>query len=210
MRRMLCKHGFIVYLIGKLQSYSFCAEYECELDTFHHVDDPRLRRRRVTGGKQIKCHGLLKCKSKRCMDDVTGLKPKSAHIRNWNRDVAAICNFCHILFGLHKNGKCFNVLAVANLHIEKGQQTRSRSRSSQRQSTVDFTWPIIRKQQYNSSSHSNRGQHLSTVAAVLTSTAVLNLLTHSSSQHPSVAAMSLLLMSSRWLDAVSIALRNGD
>ncbi|KAJ1989021.1 hypothetical protein GGI25_004953 [Coemansia spiralis] len=117
MRQMLRKHGFTVYLIDEFQSSSTYSECKDELEMFHYVDNLRPWRRRVTGDEQVKCHGFLKCKNERRMDGVSGIKSESARIRYWNRDVAAVCKFCYILYGLHKNGKtpqCFSVHKLTN------------------------------------------------------------------------------------------------
>ncbi|KAJ2572243.1 hypothetical protein IW140_000992 [Coemansia sp. RSA 1813] len=112
MRRMLRKHGFKVYLLDEFRTSTFCPGC-CENRLVHPeelVPNPRPypkenRREYVT------CHGLLMCQNKKCVEYVAdNMKPanhlgKAPVARFWNRDLAAVLNFRHILHSLRQTHK---------------------------------------------------------------------------------------------------------
>ncbi|KAG1489844.1 hypothetical protein G6F46_004041 [Rhizopus delemar] len=105
MRRMLVNEGFQVYLLDQLRASSLCPSCQNgELETFKKVQNPRPYQREKY--PIADCHGLLRCKSQRCLKAVTRTIEATDKVplcRLWNRDMAATLNFRHILFSLRAN-----------------------------------------------------------------------------------------------------------
>ncbi|KAJ2525737.1 hypothetical protein EV175_007721 [Coemansia sp. RSA 1933] len=104
MRKMLRQHGFQVYLLDEYRTSKTCpACIEGSLATFKRVKNPRPYQRNAR--PQVICHGLLSCKNEKCMEPMADGSAASPHrARLWNRDLAAVLNFRHILNGLRENG----------------------------------------------------------------------------------------------------------
>ncbi|KAJ1962179.1 hypothetical protein IWQ62_003611, partial [Dispira parvispora] len=104
MRHMLRQHGFEVYLIDEYRTSKNCpACIIGTLSTFKQVKNPRPYRRRST--PKVVCHGLLSCKNENCLESATnGSLVTPPRMRMWNRDLAAVLNFRHILNGLREAG----------------------------------------------------------------------------------------------------------
>ncbi|KAG1161797.1 hypothetical protein G6F37_002742 [Rhizopus arrhizus] len=107
MRRMLGKEGFRMYLLDKFRTSSLCPSCQNrELEKFKKVQNPRPYQREKYPIADR--HGLLRCKNQQCLKVVTSTIEATAKIplcRLWNRDIAAILNFRHILFSLRANGE---------------------------------------------------------------------------------------------------------
>ncbi|KAJ2529973.1 hypothetical protein EV175_007330 [Coemansia sp. RSA 1933] len=104
MRKMLRQHGFQVYLLDE-----YCISKTCpacikgNLTTFKRVQNLRPYRRRET--PEVECHCLLSCKNENCMEPMeNGSAASLHHVRLWNRDLAGVLSFRHILNGLRKDG----------------------------------------------------------------------------------------------------------
>ncbi|KAJ1755377.1 hypothetical protein LPJ54_007013, partial [Coemansia sp. RSA 1824] len=91
------------------------------ISTFLKVPNPRPFRRHIQ--PEVKCHGLLGCQSQTYMeffdtysrgylgekkdkgeDKSKGEKKGNFKRKLWNRDLAAVLNFRHILFSLRETG----------------------------------------------------------------------------------------------------------
>ncbi|KAJ2525652.1 hypothetical protein EV175_007732 [Coemansia sp. RSA 1933] len=103
-RKMLRQYGFQVYLLDEYRTSKTCpACIKGNLTTFKRVQNPRPYQRREM--PEVECHGLLSCKNENCMEPMADGSAASPHrVRLWNRDLAAVLNFRHILNGLHENG----------------------------------------------------------------------------------------------------------
>ncbi|KAJ1770575.1 hypothetical protein IW140_003324 [Coemansia sp. RSA 1813] len=109
MRRMLRKHGFEVYLLEEFHTSTFCPG--CCEDRLVHPEElvpnprpyPKENRR-----EYVICHGLLMCQNKKCVEHVADSMKPANHLgkepvaRFWNRDLAAVLNFRHILHSLRQ------------------------------------------------------------------------------------------------------------
>ncbi|KAJ1986416.1 hypothetical protein GGI25_005757 [Coemansia spiralis] len=105
MRGMLRKHGFQVYLLDENRTSKPCPTcYDGELSMFHDVQNPRPFRRATNA--TVKRHGFLRSSTKKCLEfvanDCSALTPQR---RYWNRDLAAVLSFRHILTDLRENGE---------------------------------------------------------------------------------------------------------
>ncbi|KAJ2703737.1 hypothetical protein H4R19_005300, partial [Coemansia spiralis] len=104
MRQMMRKRGLTVYLIDEYKTSSYCpACRTSELkpcDVRHTNPRPHQRARMPT----VKCHGLLKCNNETCLEPLVVDGRSVPRRRLWNRDLAAVCNFRHILFSLRARG----------------------------------------------------------------------------------------------------------
>ncbi|KAJ2182299.1 hypothetical protein GGF45_000962 [Coemansia sp. RSA 551] len=104
-RRLLKHAGFEVYLIDEHRTSSLCPNCEEHISTFLDVPNPRpwMRPRRPI----VKCHGLLACESKPCVQfrgNYLGESEGDVKRRLWNRDLVAVLNFRHILQSLRETG----------------------------------------------------------------------------------------------------------
>ncbi|KAJ2538595.1 hypothetical protein EV175_006447, partial [Coemansia sp. RSA 1933] len=104
MHMMLQQQGFKVYLLDEYHTSKTCpACIKGSLTTFKHIKNPWLYQRNAR--PQVICHGLLSCKNEKCMELMAnGSAASPHHVHLWNRDLAAVLNFRHILNGLHENG----------------------------------------------------------------------------------------------------------
>ncbi|KAJ1767375.1 hypothetical protein LPJ74_005407 [Coemansia sp. RSA 1843] len=108
MRRMLRKHRFKVYLLDEFRTSTFCPG--CCEDRLVHPEElvpnprpyPKEDRR-----EYVTCHGLLMCQNKKWEYVTDSMEPakhlgKEPAARFWNRDLAAVLNFRHILYSLRQ------------------------------------------------------------------------------------------------------------
>ncbi|KAJ1977929.1 hypothetical protein H4R35_002101 [Dimargaris xerosporica] len=102
MRQKLQQHGFKVYLLDEHKTSKVCPTC-CvgRLQAFKAIPNPRPFKRAAM--PPVRCHGLLKCTNETCLaaraTDTVNASPRS---RLWNRDLAAVLNFRHILVGLRQ------------------------------------------------------------------------------------------------------------
>ncbi|KAJ2123814.1 hypothetical protein IW147_002243 [Coemansia sp. RSA 720] len=140
-RTLLKRGGFDVYLIKEYLTSKTCPNCNGRLSNTRDVPNPRpwMRTKRLI----VKCHGLLSCQSEKCLESIGKSKGKSkgeskgesegesegekenekesekkdkVKQRWWNRDLAAVLNFRHILFSLRETG-------IAPARFQRGQQT---------------------------------------------------------------------------------------
>lgn len=96
MRRALRKRGMTVLMLDEYNTSKHCPHCSQKtLTTFKRVPNPRPWRRQEQ--PTVLCNGLLRCTNQNCMQPVQST-------RLYNRDVAAVCNFRHILQGLRVDG----------------------------------------------------------------------------------------------------------
>jgi hypothetical protein len=96
MRRALRKRGITLLMIDEYMTSKHCPHcFQRSLETFLRVPNPRPWRREEQ--PTVVCNGLLRCNNQNCM------QPRQT-TRLWNRDMAAVCNFRHILQGLRLDG----------------------------------------------------------------------------------------------------------
>ncbi|CEG76469.1 hypothetical protein RMATCC62417_11365 [Rhizopus microsporus] len=87
MRRMLKKEGLQVYLIDEFKTSSICPTCkDGQLEAFLKIQNLRPFRR--AKNPVIECHRLLRCTNRQCLQPFPRL---------WNRDLAAVLNFRHIM-----------------------------------------------------------------------------------------------------------------
>ncbi|KAJ2278596.1 hypothetical protein GGH14_002975 [Coemansia sp. RSA 370] len=120
-RTLLKRGGFTVYLVNEYLTSKTCPNCEGRISTFLKVPNPRPFRRHIQ--PEAKCHELLGCQSQTCMeffdtysrgylgekkgemeDESKGEKKGNVKRKLWNRDLAAVLNFRHILFSLRETG----------------------------------------------------------------------------------------------------------
>ncbi|KAJ2502573.1 hypothetical protein GGH96_000977 [Coemansia sp. RSA 1972] len=116
-RTLLKRAGFEVYLIDEYLTSKTCPNCFGQLSNTHYVPNPRPFQRR--NRPKVKCHGLLGCQSHTCMEFFDtyqhGYLGKQEGERKdksegnfqrklWNRDLAAVLSFRHILFSLRETG----------------------------------------------------------------------------------------------------------
>ncbi|KAJ2502333.1 hypothetical protein GGH96_001129 [Coemansia sp. RSA 1972] len=116
-RTLLKRSGFDVYLIDEYLTSKTCPNCFGQLSNTHYVPNPRPFQRR--NRPEVKCHRLLGCQSQICMEffktyegDYLGKEEGEKkdkiegkfHRKLWNRDLAAVLNFRHILFSLQETG----------------------------------------------------------------------------------------------------------
>ncbi|KAJ2499196.1 hypothetical protein GGH96_003710 [Coemansia sp. RSA 1972] len=116
-RTLLKRAGFEVFLIDEYLTSKTCPNCFGQLSNTHYVPNPRPFQRR--NRPEVKCHGLLGCPSQTCGEFFKTYeggylgkqegerKDKSEgnfHRKLWNRDLAAVLNFRHILFSLRETG----------------------------------------------------------------------------------------------------------
>ncbi|KAJ1663723.1 hypothetical protein EV178_004763 [Coemansia sp. RSA 1646] len=140
MRRMLRKHGFKVYLLDEFRTSTFCPG--CCEDRLVHPEElvpnprpyPKENRR-----EYVTSHGLLMCQNKKCVEYVAdNMKPanhlgKEPAARFWNRDLAAVLNFRHILHSLrqiHKRPERFRRGTTLPLAKKTKKPARDAKRSA--------------------------------------------------------------------------------
>ncbi|KAI9502950.1 hypothetical protein BX070DRAFT_192307 [Coemansia spiralis] len=104
MRAMLRKHGFQMYLLDENRTPKTCPVC-CDGELYvQKVQNPRPFRR-ATDATDF-CHGLLRCSNKKCLESVASDSSASApRPHYWNRDLAAVLNFRHILTNLRENSE---------------------------------------------------------------------------------------------------------
>ncbi|KAJ2134482.1 hypothetical protein IW136_004630 [Coemansia sp. RSA 678] len=125
--RMLLKHGgFEVYLIKEYLTSKTCPNCNSELSNTRYVRNPRPFRH--TKRPMVKCHGLLGCQSQKCLESIGKIEDekecesegeKEKVQRWWNRDLAAVLDFRHILFSLQETGN-------ASTRFQRKQPTEAR------------------------------------------------------------------------------------
>ncbi|KAJ2666361.1 hypothetical protein IW148_001080 [Coemansia sp. RSA 1199] len=132
-RTLLKRGGFDVYLIDEYLTSKTCPNCFGRLSNTHDVPNPRPRRRRSQ--PKVKCHGLLSCTSEACLKffdtydhkrgylgkkkgEKEGKKKDEVIERLWNRDLAAVLNFRHILFSLRETG-------TVPTRFQRGQPTEA-------------------------------------------------------------------------------------
>ncbi|KAJ2145479.1 hypothetical protein IW136_000978, partial [Coemansia sp. RSA 678] len=136
-RTLLKRAGFEVYLIKEYLTSKTCPNCNGELSNTRYVPNPRPFQR--TKRPKVKCHGLLSCQSKKCLesigkieDDKEGEKEgekKEKVQRWWNRDLAAVLNFRHILFSLRETG-------IAPTRFQRKQPTEAPKAPKPRKTTA--------------------------------------------------------------------------
>jgi hypothetical protein len=93
----LRRRGFEILLLDGFRTLKVCRSYlQPSLKKFKRVTNPRIWRREEY--PMVTCHGLLRCNNRECMQTVVG------NYRYWNRDLASVLNYRHILDGLIANG----------------------------------------------------------------------------------------------------------
>jgi hypothetical protein len=96
-RDALRHRGFEVLLLDEFRTSKVCPScLQPSLKKFKRVTNPRTWRREEY--PMVTCHGLLRCNNQECMQTVVG------NHRYWNRDLASVLNYRHILNGLRANG----------------------------------------------------------------------------------------------------------
>ncbi|KAJ2646060.1 hypothetical protein IW137_001628 [Coemansia sp. RSA 1287] len=125
-RTLLKRGGFDVYLIDEYLTSKTCPNCYGRLSNTHDVLNPRpwMRRKRL----MVKCHGLLSCQSEEC------LKFKGKYLGDvkrklWNRDLAAVLNFRHILQSLRETG-------TVPIRFQRGQPTKASKPRKARKTTA--------------------------------------------------------------------------
>ncbi|KAJ2544088.1 hypothetical protein IWW35_005434, partial [Coemansia sp. RSA 1878] len=111
-RELLKRGGFEVYLIKEYLTSKTCPNCYGQLSNTRYVPNPRPFRH--TKRPKVKCHGLLSCQSEKCLESIGKIEDekecesegekKEKVQRWWNRDLAAVLNFRHILFSLRETG----------------------------------------------------------------------------------------------------------
>ncbi|KAJ2125949.1 hypothetical protein IW147_000421 [Coemansia sp. RSA 720] len=133
-RTLLKRGGFDVYLIKEYLTSKTCPNCNGRLSNTRDVPNPRPWMR--TKRPEVKCHGLLSCQSEKCLESIGKSKGESEGKKEcekenekegeskgnvkrwWNRDLAAVLNFRHILFSLRETG-------IAPARFQRGQQTEA-------------------------------------------------------------------------------------
>ncbi|OAD71557.1 hypothetical protein PHYBLDRAFT_170217 [Phycomyces blakesleeanus NRRL 1555(-)] len=93
LRNLLCKHGFDACLINEYATSRHCPRCcQLSLQTFKQVENPRPYRRTQIPTRTR--HSLLRCTNLNCLENMDGSEVMH---RLWNRDLAAVLNFRHIL-----------------------------------------------------------------------------------------------------------------
>ncbi|KAJ2543088.1 hypothetical protein GGF49_002335 [Coemansia sp. RSA 1853] len=124
-RTLLKRGGFDVYLIKEYLTSKTCPNCNGRLSNTRDVPNPRPWRR--TKRPIVKCHGLLSCQSEKCLESIGKSKGESECEKEnekdkvkrwWNRDLAAVLNFRHILFSLRETG-------IAPARFQRGQPTEA-------------------------------------------------------------------------------------
>ncbi|KAJ2402046.1 hypothetical protein GGI23_000993 [Coemansia sp. RSA 2559] len=105
MHHMLHCHKLKVILIDKYCTSQTCPACNSKLKKFLQVPNPHLFQAKKH--PEVWCNGLLRCISKECISwamQNSGQKACEpewvADGRYWNRDTAAMLNFCHIVCSL--------------------------------------------------------------------------------------------------------------
>ncbi|KAJ2501326.1 hypothetical protein GGH96_002025 [Coemansia sp. RSA 1972] len=114
-RRLLKRAGYEVYLIDEYLTSKLCPNCNERLSNTHDVPNPRPWRRRIQ--PKVKCHGLLSCESKACVEfQGKYLREKRSDVKRrlWNRDLVGVLNFRHILQSLRETG-------IAPARFQRGQ-----------------------------------------------------------------------------------------
>ncbi|KAJ1854518.1 hypothetical protein GGH12_004280 [Coemansia sp. RSA 1822] len=130
-RTLLKRGGFDVYLIKEYLTSKTCPNCNGRLSNTRDVPNPRPWMR--TKRPEVKYHGLLSCQSEKCLESIGKSKGESegesegkkenekesekkdkVKQRWWNRDLAAVLNFRHILFSLRETG-------IAPARFQRGQ-----------------------------------------------------------------------------------------
>ncbi|KAJ2543710.1 hypothetical protein GGF49_001792 [Coemansia sp. RSA 1853] len=134
-RTLLKRGGFDVYLIKEYLTSKTCPNCNGRLSNTRDVPNPRPWRHHIQ--PEVKCHGLLSCQSEKCLESIgkskgekegekedekenekESEKKDKVKQRWWNRDLAAVLNFRHILFSLRETG-------IAPTRFQRGQQTEA-------------------------------------------------------------------------------------
>ncbi|KAJ2502057.1 hypothetical protein GGH96_001458 [Coemansia sp. RSA 1972] len=106
-RMLLKRAGFDVYLIKEYLTSKTCPNCNGGLANTRYVPNPRPWM--CTKRPMVKCHGLLSCESEKCLESIGKCEDESEGEKEevkkwWNRDLAAVLNFRHILFSLRETG----------------------------------------------------------------------------------------------------------
>ncbi|KAJ2661029.1 hypothetical protein IW148_003553 [Coemansia sp. RSA 1199] len=134
-RTLLKRGGFDVYLIKEYLTSKTCPNCNGRLSNTRDVPNPRPWRRHIQ--PEVKCHGLLSCQSEKCLESIGKSKGEKENEsegkkegeskgnvkRWWNRDLAAVLNFRHILFSLRETG-------IAPARFQRGQPAEARKAST--------------------------------------------------------------------------------
>ncbi|KAJ2482323.1 hypothetical protein IWW56_001110 [Coemansia sp. RSA 2131] len=153
-RTLLKRGGFDVYLIKEYLTSKTCPNCNGRLSNTRDVPNPRPWRRHIQ--PEVKCHGLLSCQSEKCLESIGKSKGESEGEKEdekedksegekegdvkrwWNRDLAAVLNFRHILFSLRETG-------IAPARFQRGQQTEAPKAPKARKTRKASTAPKTRK-----------------------------------------------------------------
>ncbi|KAJ2479960.1 hypothetical protein IWW56_002766 [Coemansia sp. RSA 2131] len=141
-RMLLKRGGFDVFLIKEYLTSKTCPNCNGRLSNTHNVPNPRPWMR--TKLPIVKCHGLLSCQSEKCLESIgesEGEKEgesKGDVKRWWNRDLAAVLNFRHILFSLRETG-------IAPARFQRGQPTEASKAPKAHKTRKASTAPAARK-----------------------------------------------------------------
>ncbi|KAJ2479773.1 hypothetical protein IWW56_002876 [Coemansia sp. RSA 2131] len=142
--RTLKRGEFDVFLIKEYLTSKTCPNCNSRLSNTRNVPNPRPWRRHIQ--PFVKCHGLLSCQSEKCLesigkskgekeDEQEGERKGNVKQRWWNRDLAAVLNFRHILFSLRETG-------TVPARFQRGQPTEAPKTSKTRKAS---TAPKTRK-----------------------------------------------------------------
>ncbi|KAJ2130770.1 hypothetical protein IW136_005472, partial [Coemansia sp. RSA 678] len=140
-RELLKRGGFEVYLIKEYLTSKTCPNCNGELSNTRYVPNPRPFQ--YTKRPMVKCHGLLSCQSEECLKSIDKIEgecegecedeskdekedeKKEKVQRWWNRDLAAVLNFRHILFSLRETG-------FAPTRFQRKQPTEARKTTARK------------------------------------------------------------------------------
>ncbi|KAJ2592017.1 hypothetical protein IWW49_001244, partial [Coemansia sp. RSA 1797] len=130
---LLKRGGFEVYLIKEYLTSKTCPNCYGQLSNTRYVPNPRPFR--CTKRPKVKCHGLLGCQSEKCLESIDKIEDekecesegekKEKVQRWWNRDLAAVLNFRHILFSLRETG-------FAPTRFQRKQPTEARKTTARK------------------------------------------------------------------------------
>ncbi|KAG0746502.1 hypothetical protein G6F66_007333 [Rhizopus arrhizus] len=125
-RRLLKKHGFLVYLIDEFQTSQCYPPCENRSPTaFKRIPNPWPYQRQ--NNPEAICHGLLACTNQNCkvtVQNISGAEELCELL--WNRDLAACLNLIHIVRNLRLNGEISEKFQRAR--DERSGPTRRRRR----------------------------------------------------------------------------------
>ncbi|KAJ2719480.1 hypothetical protein H4S00_003476 [Coemansia sp. D1744] len=136
-RMLLKRAGFEVYLIKEYLTSKTCPNCNGRLANTRYVPNPRPWKERIQ--PKVKCHGLLSCQSEECLKSIDKSEGESEDEKEdekkekvqrwWNRDLAAVLNFRHILFSLRETG-------IAPTRFQRKQPTEAPKAPKPRKTTA--------------------------------------------------------------------------